>query len=132
MNKVILKGRITKDLELKYLPTKNGMKPRLQFSIACNRDKENVDFINCISWEKTAEFINQYFSKGQEILIEGELKSRSWQDEQQKNRYVLEVLILKVEFCGSKQNGNTNINEMQNMFEPNFNIYDVDDEDLPF
>lgn len=128
MNKVILKGRITKELEVKYLPTKNGMKPRLQFSIACNRDKENADFINCIAWDEKAEFINQYFKKGQEILIEGELKNKSWKDEDNKNRYLTEVLVNKIEFCGNKQIEN------KGQFDPTeFMFKNFDDgEDLPF
>lgn len=105
LNKVIVAGRITKELVLRA--TQIGT-PVLSFSIACERDfgtgeKKAVDFIDCVAWKKTAEFINTYFSKGKMILLVGSLQQRSWTDKDGKTRTSHEVIVESAYFGESKQ-----------------------------
>lgn len=113
-NKVILMGRITKDLELKT--TLSGVSV-LSFSIAVERsfkskDGERVtDFFDCVAWRQTAEFISRFFAKGRAILVEGELQTRSYQDKNNVTRYVTEISVANASFTGERadtpQNGVT-------------------------
>ncbi len=123
MNKVVLKGRLTNNIELKETP--NGIMVS-DFSIAVNRrfNKEETDFINCQAWRNTAEFLKKYFSKGQEILVVGELHIEKWQKDDE-TRTATKVVVDEVYFCGSKVNNKEQINVEVEEFE---DIYD----DLPF
>lgn len=104
MNIVILKGRLTKSPTLLF--SKSGI-GYTSINIAVDRyskDKNsNADFINCAAFGKTAELIAERFSKGQEILIEGNLKIDVFEKEEKK-QYKTSVMIERVEFCGSKKN----------------------------
>lgn len=97
MNKVILMGRFTKDPEVR---TTTSGKTVVSFTVATGRG-DNVEFSNCIAWEKTAELISQYFNKGSQILLEGRLKTRSYESNGSK-RYTTEVIVSSIEFTGSK------------------------------
>ena len=100
-NKVILIGNLTADPELKQ--TQNG-ESVCSFSIAVNRKmaKNNeCDFINIVAWRKTAEFVCQYFKKGNPILVCGQLQVRSWTDNQNNKRYATEVVADEVTFVAS-------------------------------
>lgn len=104
MNKVILAGRLTKDPELKYTPSGAAV---VNFTIAVNRRFKNTegnyeaDFINCQAWSKTAEFVAQYFKKGQEMALEGRMQVRSYEKDGER-RWATEVVAEQVEFIGSK------------------------------
>lgn len=103
MNKVILKGRLTADVEYKVTQTATKY---AAFSVAVPRrfsKNDETDFINCKAFDKTADFISKYFQKGQEILICGEIRVNKWTDNNGNNRYSTEVLVNEVDFCGSKQ-----------------------------
>ena len=109
-NKVILMGRLCGDPELKQ--TQSGATVT-NFTIAVDRkyskdDEKQADFINIIAWRHTAEFICKYFTKGSAILIDGELQTRSWTDQQGQKRYATEVVAHEVTFCESKKNSETN------------------------
>ena len=99
MNKVILTGRLTKDVELKY--TTNN-KPVTQFSLAVYRDKEKTDFISIVAYNKTAELISKYCKKGMQVGIIGSLQTRHYTDKDGKEIYVTEVLCDLVEFLQNK------------------------------
>lgn len=105
-NKVILMGRITRDLELKTTPTGT---PVLSFSLAVERsyvakgEERQTDFINCVAWRNTAEFISRFFAKGALILVEGELQTRQYQDKDGKNHTVTEVIVSSSSFTGEKK-----------------------------
>ena len=138
MNRVILKGRLTADPELKV--TQSGVNV-LSFSIAVNRrfsQTNETDFINCQAWRSTAEFISKYFVKGQEILLCGRLQVRSWEDDNGNKRYATDVVVDEVDFCGSKRtNSNTGGNESKAangtpMPQGFTEDGDDDEEDLPF
>ena len=87
-NKVLLMGNLTRDQQLKYLPTTNTAVA--EFGIAVNRkwkaptgeDREEVCFVDCSAFGKTGELINQYFQKGKPIFVEGRLKLDQWEDKQ--------------------------------------------------
>lgn len=102
MNIVVLSGRLTKDPDIRY--TQSG-KTVSSFTIANDvgyGDKKKTSFINCTAWEKTAEFVGKYFSKGSPILIQGELQTRSYDAQDGSKRYVTEVNVRNIEFMGGK------------------------------
>lgn len=101
INKVILGGRITADIDLKATP--NGVAVA-QFSIAINRRGKDAqtDFINCVAWRQTAEFISKYFSKGSSICVVGELQKRTYTDKNGAKRDITEVIITEALFVDSK------------------------------
>ena len=119
MNIVILKGRLTKNPTLLF--GKSGIGYAI-INIAVDRyskDKDsNADFINCTAFGKTAELIAERFTKGQEILIEGNLKVDVFEKDD-KREYKTFVLIQRVEFCGSKKNENKGTEEGANETDPN-------------
>lgn len=103
MNKVFLQGRLTKDIELRYTTTNNI--PVASFSLAVDREyeKDKTDFLNCVAYGKTAEFISKYFSKGKLLLAIGTLQTRFYDDKDGKRVYVTEVIIDKTYFTGEKE-----------------------------
>ena len=110
-NKVLLMGNLTRDPQLKYLPSQTAV---VEFGVACNRkfrtangeDKEEVTFVDVTSFGKQAEVINQYFQKGKPIFIEGRLKFDSWEDKQGGGkRSKLTVVIENFQFVGGRDGG---------------------------
>ncbi|MDD4564795.1 MAG: single-stranded DNA-binding protein [Eubacteriales bacterium] len=104
MNQIIIKGRLTRDPELKYADTKNGSKAVCSFDVAVDKKfGEGADFFRCQIWDKRAEFVERFFVKGQEILIQGSMESRKYQDKEGRDRTIWELKANQVEFCGSKK-----------------------------
>lgn len=103
LNKTILLGRITNELELKQTP--NGVSV-LAFTIAVGRNSKDkqTDFINCVAWRQTAEFISKYFGKGRMIALEGQLRSRTYDDKNGVKHYVTEVYVDGASFTGESKN----------------------------
>lgn len=134
MNSIIIKGRLSRDPELRS--TSDGREVS-NFSVAVSRrfsgeKKDTADFFDCVAWGKTGVFINTYFHKGQEILAQGEMHQRKWQDKDGNNRYSWEMNVNQAEFCGSKQE-QARPGTVPN--EPAGNVdgfTPVDSEDLPF
>lgn len=126
MNKVNLLGRLTADPELKTTPTGVSV---CTFTLAVNRRFKNnegdydADFINCVAWRNTAEFICKHFNKGKMIAIAGAIQTRTYEKDGQK-RYITEVLADEAYFAGDgkKTEGNTDFSPM-----PDYN-----EQDLPF
>lgn len=114
MNKVILMGRLTKDIEMRQTP--NGVS-LVRFSIAVTRRFKNsngeydADFINCIAWRKTGEFIARYFQKGSMIAVVGSIQSRSWDGNDGKKQYATEVIVDEAYFTGIKSGSGTEGND---------------------
>lgn len=127
MNHIILIGRTTKTIELKQ--NKNGTN-YVQFTLAVNRPykDEQADFINCVAWNKTAETIAQYVSKGTMIGIEGRLQVRNYENEAGVRQYISEVLVNRFTFLESKKSHTTESENSSypatetsyNPFDPNF------------
>ena len=111
LNRVILMGRITQDLEVRQTP--NGVSA-LTFNVAVDRNFKDQsgqyqsDFITCVAWRQTAEFIGKYFGKGRLIALEGTLRSRTYEDKNGTKHYVTEVYVENASFTGEKaqQGGN--------------------------
>jgi single-strand DNA-binding protein len=110
-NKVILMGNLTRDPQMKYLPSQTAV---VEFGLACNRkyktqsgeQKEEVTFVDCTAFGRTGEVINQYFTKGKPIFIEGRLKYDQWEDKQGGGkRHKLTVVIESFEFIGGRDGG---------------------------
>ena len=104
MNHVTLHGRISRDPEIRT--TQSGTQ-YARLSIAVDRvtkagEERKADFIPCLAWGKTAEFLGKYFTKGKEILAEGRIQTGKYTTESGENRYTTDVVIDRVEFCGSK------------------------------
>lgn len=127
MNKVILIGNITKDIELRQ---SNSGKFVVEFSIAINNGKDQqgnelpADFINCTAWNKTAEILSKYATKGTKVGIEGAMKTQTWTDQQGNNRYKTYVLVDRVELLSrpqQQQNPAQVANQVTNQYEPQYN-----------
>ena len=110
MNKVILMGRLTRDVEMRQTP--NGVS-LARFSIAVNRRfagrdaQQQADFINCVAWRQTGEFISRYFQKGSMIAVVGSIQSRSWDGQDGKKQYATEVVVDEAYFTGSRSETGT-------------------------
>ncbi len=104
INRVVLVGRITKDPMLRK--TQSGVSV-VSFTIACNRrvpsQGQDADFINCVAWNKTADFMAQYVKKGALLGLEGRIQTRSYDDKDGKRVYVTEVVADSVQFLESKK-----------------------------
>ena len=125
-------GRLARDPELRYTQSQIAV---CNFCLAVDRryksketDVAQVDFINCISWRNTAEFISRYFVKGNRILIRGELQVRSYEDKNGEIRYVTEVVANDAEFCESKRNDG----EGSPAHEGYYPLPEEDDDTVPF
>lgn len=101
LNKVILGGRMTADPELKQTPQGVSV---TTFSVAVNRRGKDAqtDFISCVAWRQTAEFICKFFKKGSSICISGSLQTRTWNDQQNNKRYATEVVAEEAYFVDAK------------------------------
>ena len=136
MNKVILMGRLTADPELRQTQSGTAV---CRFTVAVNRKFKNTqgkyeaDFISCIAWKQTAEFITKYFSKGAMIAVEGTLRNNNYQDKNHPDvtHYTTDVLVDNVEFTGSKsENSGTQKTDSSGI--PTEFEEILDDGDLPF
>ena len=110
-NKVILMGNLTRDPQLKYLPTQTavaefGIAMNRKFKTASGEDREEVTFVDCAAFGRTGEVINQYFQKGKPIFIEGRIKYDSWEDKQGGGkRSKISVVVENFQFVGDKGGG---------------------------
>lgn len=133
INNVTLMGRLTAAPELKQTTSGNSV---TAFCIAVDRrytakdGEKQADFINCVAWRNTAEFITRYFGKGDMIAVTGEIQTRKYQDNSGNNRVAVEVVIDNASFCGGKNSGG-NGSEPAPAPAPKFEEIDIND-DLPF
>lgn len=135
LNRVVLQGRLTADPELRH--TQNNVAVAT-FRLAVDRDfkdkntgKRAVDFISCVAWRQTAEFVSKYFAKGRMAVVEGKLQVRAWEDKDGGKRYATEVLADTVYFGDSKKPEDSYQKE-PDFEEPEFIALDDDGEILPF
>jgi single-strand DNA-binding protein len=149
LNKVILGGRLTADPELKQTPSGVSV---ISFTVAVNRrfgskngeqNETQADFINCVAWRQTAEFISKYFRKGSAICVTGSIQTRSWTDQQGQKRYTTEVVVDEAMFVDSRGENDGGAGYTTDAYgaspsyssnagtAPNFEDHNTDD-DLPF
>lgn len=135
MNLIVLKGRTTSDIELKK--TTNGTSVAA-FTLAVDRNytpkgqEKQTDFIPCVAWRNTAEFVSKWFSKGSAMLVRGELQARNYEDKNGNKRTAYEVIVDTAEFCESKRNTSQEQNEQPTGNDGDFNEVADDEFDLPF
>lgn len=130
-------GRLTRDPELRH--TQNGTAVA-SFTLAVDRDfkdkqtgEKETDFIDCVAWRHTAEFVSRYFARGRMAVVEGRLQIRNWTDKEGNKRRCAEVLADSVYFGDSRQSEGGNAPE--DSFPPKQNqefVEQDDDGELPF
>lgn len=127
MNIAAFTGRIANDIELKK--TQSGTSV-VSFALAVDRnykkqgEERQTDFIDCVAWRNTAEFLAKYFHKGDMTALTGEMQTRTYEDKNGNKRKVTELIVNDVSFCGGKKDGqNENVS---------VEFSDAKDDDLPF
>lgn len=134
MNLVALVGRLTRDVEVKYTNGENAQAVA-RFSVAVQRQFKNrdgnydADFINCVAFGRTAEFIQKYFHKGSMIGIRGEIRTGSYTNKDGVKVYTTDINVSNVEFVGSGNSGNNSADTSDTRF---MDIPDGVDEEMPF
>ena len=145
LNKTILMGRLTRDPELRY--TQSNI-PVVSFTLAVDRGLRNategqqtVDYINCVAWRGTAEFVSKWFRKGQLVAVSGRIQSRNYTDKDGNNRTAVEIVADEVFFAENKRETKQEFTQPEATAEaetiaenPYAEFEDIigDDEDLPF
>ncbi len=137
INKVILMGRLTRDPEMRHT---NSGTPVTTFSIAIDNgygDNKRTDFVNCLAWNKTAEFVTKYFTKGKMIIVIGRITTRSWETQDGKRAYATEVVAKEVSFGETKtlpqlNTPQTAAQQPMQDDDDDFTPLDEEDDDLPF
>jgi single-strand DNA-binding protein len=148
MNKVILMGRLTRDPEVRYGGANNSAVAR--FSLAVDRrfkrdgDEQTADFINCVAFGKTAEFLEKYARKGTKFVVEGRIQTGSYTNKEGQKVYTTDVVCENVEFAESKNSqsnggavnggfdGGSNFAPSSDAGDGFMNIPDGIEEELPF
>ena len=107
LNHIVIMGRLVKDPELRYT---QSQVPVASFTVAVDRDfggrdgaERQTDFVDCVAWRQTGEFVSKYFQKGRMIVVSGRLQSRKWQDREGNNRTNWEIQADNVYFGDSKR-----------------------------
>ena len=137
LNHITAAGRLTKDPELRR--TQNGVAVA-SFTIACDRDikdasgNKQTDFIDCVAWRNTAEFVDKYLTRGRMVIVSGRLQMREWTDKNGNKRRNAEILAGSVYFADSKREvENTEKNETKEAAQTvDFDQVEIDDDELPF
>lgn len=128
LNHIELQGRLTAAPELRK--TSDG-KSIATFTLAVDRDfskEKKADFVNCVAWDKKADFVSGYFDKGQEAVVAGRLQSRQYKDKEEKTRTAWEVMVENVYFSGKK----AETPEKPRYEQPAFTDLSDDNGELPF
>ena len=136
INKMILQGRLCKSVDRRTTKNDNSV---ASFTIAWSEkygQTEQSLFMNCVAWNNQAEFISKYFKKGDMVVVEGKLTTRSYEDGNGDKRYVTELTVDKAHFCGSKQDSKPqqvagDLSTYSSGTDDDFKSMS-DDDDLPF
>lgn len=134
MNKTLLIGRTTKDPDIRYTQSEQPM-TIARFNLAVDRrfkkeGEQSADFISCVAFGKTAEFIEKYVFKGTKIAVEGRIQTGNYTNNDGNKVYTTDVVVEQVEFAGSKTDSKSAAKESNDDF---MNVADgLDDEGLPF
>ena len=138
MNKVQLVGRLTRDPEIRYSQGENAT-ATARFSVAVNRRFKNAegnydaDFINCVAFGKTAEFLEKYFKKGMAIGLTGHIQTGSYTNMDGQKVYTTDVIVEETEFVESKNaSGNTTKDTATYSVPTSSVVVEDDDDSFPF
>lgn len=147
LNHITIMGRLTRDPEMRR--TGSGVAVT-SFTMACDRDfsdkqsgEKETDFIECVAWRQTGEFVNKYFTKGRMIVVSGRLQVRKWQNKNGENRYSTEVVADNCYFGDSKRDSDNGYGQQTGGYSAptlpeypapasDFAVLDDDDANLPF
>lgn len=132
LNHSTVMGRFVADPELRRT---NSGKAVTSFTIACDKPGKDsgASFIPCVAWEKTAEFIDNYFLKGSQIVVEGRVESRQYDTKDGQKRTVVELVVSQAHFCGKKEEKTDGFSGGEPQYKQNdFAVLDGDDSQLPF
>lgn len=116
LNRVFLMGNLTRDVELRHLPSGQvvgniGLAVNRRYRTQDGQTHEETTFIDCDAWGKTAEIMSQYLSKGRPVFIEGRLRLDAWQDKEGNNRSKLKVVVESFQFVDSRPGGSADAPE---------------------
>ena len=133
LNHISVMGRITKDIELRRTPAGVAV---ASFTVACDRDfsqngQKETDFIDCVAWRGTGEFVERNFSKGKMIVVSGRLQIRKWEDKNGNKRNSAEIVAENVYF-GEKKDIGDKFEAAMNKNSQDYAVLDGDDDALPF
>ena len=128
LNHITIMGRLTRDPEIRYTQSQT---PVTSFTLAVDRDfggrdggEKQTDFIDCVAWKQTAEFVSKYFTKGSMAVVSGRLQLRDWEDQNGNKRRNAEVVVDSIYFGESKRTDDS---------KPTFTeLSNEDDGELPF
>ena len=141
LNHIVIMGRLTADPELRRT---NSGTPVASFTLAVDRDfsgkdggEKETDFISCVAWRNTAEFVSKYFTKGRMAVASGRLQMRRWTDKEGNKRTTAEVVADNVYFGDSKKEDTGfgqaySVTEIPAATTPIFPVIEGDDSELPF
>ncbi len=131
LNYTVIMGRLVRDPELRRTTTGKAV---VSFTVAVdNFGKDSgASFIPCVAWEKTGEFISNYFFKGSQVAVEGRLASRQYETKDGKKQTVVELVVTQAHFCGKKEENSQNNATGSEYQQANFTALNDDDGQLPF
>lgn len=141
LNKIVIMGRLTANPELRRTGSGTAV---ASFCVAVDRDfapkdggERKADFINCVAWRNTGEFISKHFTKGRMIVVDGRLEMREWTDKEGNKRISAEINVASAYFGDSKRDGDNssptaNYGGYASPQMPDFTTIDDDDAQLPF
>ena len=139
LNHIVIMGRLTRDPELRRTNSGTAV---ASFTLAVDRDfgpkdEKETDFIDCVAWKNTAEFVSKYFSKGRMAVVDGRLQIRKWNDKDGNKRSTAEVVADNVYFGDSKKEETTGFTAPAYPVAPAHPAYDFavltdPDAELPF
>lgn len=117
INKAVLMGRLTRDPELRHTGSGTAV---CNFTVAIDNgygENRSTDFISCVAWNKTAEFIEKYFTKGKMIIVIGRIQTRTWEGQDGKKNYATEVVASEVSFGETKKSAGENGGDAEDFIE---------------
>lgn len=131
LNMIVLQGRLTRPPEKRYTQTQKAV---TSFTLAVDRDMDNTDFINCVAWDRTAEFVADHVDKGSLVVVQGRLQMRDWTDKDGNKRTAAEVVADRVYFGESKKKDDSPFppGVVGRVDKSKFQELPEDDGDLPF
>lgn len=141
LNHVVLMGRLTRDVEVRYSQSQNGEIAVGRFAIAVDRytnsgDENKADFINCVAFGKTAEFISKYFGKGNMLAVIGRITTGSYTNKDGVKVYTTDVVVERASFTGEKrEQQDAGVHESQPSIKDSDGFIKVDEsieDELPF
>lgn len=138
MNKVIVTGRLGRDVELSTAPQSGKSVTTITLAVQDRFNREQTDWFDVVLWDKLAELAGQYLRKGSKILVEGRLKTRSWDNKEGQKVYKTEIIAENIEFLDSKSDSNQQgqsqgqSQQQSRPFASNEQVMDLSDDNLPF